>query len=256
MYSFPAVLRTNLPPKTSPKKELSGKTALITGGNRGIGLAIAHALACHGCNLVVTGRDAQTLKKAGRELEVRRVSVLTSLCDVRDPAAVQALCRAVRRRFRRLDFLINNAGIAHRNQPFENISFETWVRVLDTNLNGVFLVTQCALPLLRRGSVIVNNLSVAAKRAFTGSSAYNASKYGALGLSNTLREELRPRGIRVISLLPGPTNTDIWDTLMPEAPRKTMMSAETVANALVNALLLPPEATVEELLILPSAGVL
>lgn len=245
-----------MPKKTNSKSNLRGKTALITGGNRGIGLAIAHALARHGCNLVITGRDAQTLKKAGRELESCKVNVLTFLADVRDPAAVSSLCQAIRRRFRHLDFLINNAGIAHRNQPFEKISFETWVRVLDTNLNGVFLVTQCALPLLRRGSVIVNNLSVAAKHAFTGSSAYNASKHGALGLSNTLREELRPRGIRVISLLPGPTNTDIWDTLMPEAPRKTMMSPETVANALVNALLLPSEATVEELLILPSAGVL
>jgi short-subunit dehydrogenase len=92
----------------------------------------------------------------------------------------------------------------------------------------------------------VNNLSIAAKRVFPGSSAYNASKHGTLGFTNTLREELRPKGIRVIALLPGATDTAIWKTLWPEAPRRKMMSAETVAAAVVMTLRLPPEGTVEE----------
>jgi short-subunit dehydrogenase len=102
----------------------------------------------------------------------------------------------------------------------------------------------------------VNNLSIAAKRVFPGSSAYNASKHGALGLTNTLREELRPRGIRVIALLPGATDTEIWNVIWPDAPRQKMMSPETVAQAVLDALLLPPESTVEEVVILPSAGTL
>jgi short-subunit dehydrogenase len=109
---------------------------------------------------------------------------------------------------------------------------------------------------MKRGGTIVNNLSIAAKRVFPGSSAYNASKHGALGLTNTLREELRPRGIRVIALMPGATDTAIWKTLWPEAPRRKMMSAETVAMAVVNALKLPPESVAEELLLLPAAGTL
>src|SRR5207245_1190498 len=85
------------------------------------------------------------------------------------------------------------------------------------------LVTKAALPMMKRGSIIVNNLSIAAKQVFPGSSAYNASKHGALGFTNTLREELRSKGIRVIALLPGATDTAIWNTLWPSAPRKKMI---------------------------------
>jgi short-subunit dehydrogenase len=109
---------------------------------------------------------------------------------------------------------------------------------------------------MKRGGTIVNNLSIAAKRVFAGSSGYNASKHGALGLTNTLREELRSQGIRVIALLPGATDTEIWNTLWPEAPRKKMMSPETVAAVVVNALMLPRDSTVEELVVMPTAGAL
>jgi len=109
---------------------------------------------------------------------------------------------------------------------------------------------------MKRGGTIVNNLSIAADRVFAGSAAYNASKHAALGLTNTLREELRPAGIRVIGLVPGATDTEIWKTLWPQAPRRKMMSPETVAQAVVQAILLPANATVETLEILPTAGTL
>jgi len=108
--------------------------------------------------------------------------------------------------------------------------------------------------MMKRGGTIVNNLSIAANRVFAGSAAYNASKHAALGLNNTLREELRPRRIRVIAVLAGATDTDIWKTLWPQAPRKKMMSPETVAQAIANAILLPANATVENLELLPIAG--
>jgi short-subunit dehydrogenase len=110
--------------------------------------------------------------------------------------------------------------------------------------------------LIPGGGTIVNNLSIAATRVFAGSAAYNASKHAALGLTNTVREELRPKGIRVIGLLPGATDTEIWKTLWPQAPRKKMMSSETVAKAVVGAIVLPSNATVETLEILPSSGAL
>jgi NAD(P)-dependent dehydrogenase (short-subunit alcohol dehydrogenase family) len=162
----------------------------------------------------------------------------------------------MRQRFRRLDILINNAGIAHPNLPIEKLPFPTWKDVLETNLTGMFLVTQAALAMMKRGGTIVNNLSIAATRVFPGNAAYNASKHGALGFTNTLREELRAKGIRVIALLPGATNTNIWTTLWPQAPRKKMMTPETVADAVVQGLLLPANATVENLEILPTAGTL
>jgi NAD(P)-dependent dehydrogenase (short-subunit alcohol dehydrogenase family) len=127
---------------------------------------------------------------------------------------------------------------------------------METNLDGMFLVSQAALAMMKRGGTIVNNLSIAANRVFAGSAAYNASKHGGLGLTNTLREELRPRGIRVIALLPGATDTDIWTTLWPQAPRRKMMLPATVAQVVLDAIMLPANATVESLEIRPTAGTL
>jgi NAD(P)-dependent dehydrogenase (short-subunit alcohol dehydrogenase family) len=237
-------------------RSLRHRVALVTGATRGIGLAIARALAREGCDLILTGRDPAALARVGRELARKKIRVLTQACDVRDPNSVDDLFRSIRRQFRRLDILINNAGIAHANFPVEKLPYPVWKDVLATNLDGTFLVTQAALVPMKRGGTIVNNLSVAANRVFAGSAAYNASKHGALGFTNTLREELRPRGIRIIGLLSGATDTDIWKTLWPQAPRRKMMSPETVAQIVVQAILLPHNATVEHIEIRPSAGTL
>src|SRR6267378_7696617 len=235
---------------------LSGRLALITGANRGIGLAIARALALEGCNLIVTGRDERALSKARAELEELNVQVLAQSCDVRSPDSVDCLSALVRGLHKPLDILINNAGIGHPNRTVVDLPYPTWMEVIDTNLNGLFLMTQAALAVMKRGGTIVNNLSIAAERVFRGSAAYNASKHGALGFTNTLREELRPKGIRVIALMPGATDTAIWDTLWPKAPRRKMMSAETVARTVVDALRLPENATVEKIVVMPSSGTL
>jgi NAD(P)-dependent dehydrogenase (short-subunit alcohol dehydrogenase family) len=247
-----------VPQRSCPRsrQQLHGQVALVTGATRGIGLAIAHALAAERCNLVLTGRDHLALRRISRELASTKIKILVQPCDVRDPQSVDDLFRAIRHQLKRLDILINNAGIAHPNLTVDKLPVPLWQDVIETNLTGMFLVTQAALAIMQRGGTIVNNLSIAANRVFAGSAAYNASKHGALGLTNTLREELRPRGIRVIGLLPGATNTDIWNTLWPQAPRKKMMSPATVASAVVKAILLPQNATVETLEILPTAGIL
>jgi NAD(P)-dependent dehydrogenase (short-subunit alcohol dehydrogenase family) len=235
---------------------LGGKLALVTGANRGIGLAIARGLACAGCDLIITGRDQRALTKARGGLERLGVQVLAQSCDVRNPDAVDRLFAVVRSLRRPLHVLVNNAGIGHHNLTVANLPYPTWTEVIDTNLTGLFLITQAALAVMKRGSVIVNNLSIAAERVFAGSAAYNASKHGALGFTDTLREELRPKGIRVISLMPGATDTAIWKTLWPKAPRRKMMSADTVAQVLVNALLVPDNSTVEKIVLMPSGGAL
>jgi len=248
----------HVPPRNLSRSgpQLRNQVALVTGATRGIGLAIARTLATEGCNLVLTGRDQSALSRISRELAPARVQTLAHLCDVRDPQSVDDLFRAIRRQCKRLDILINNAGIAHANLTVDKLPLPLWQDVIDTNLTGMFLVTQAALAIMKRGGTIVNNLSIVANRVFAGSAAYIASKHGALGLTNTLREELRPKGIRVIALLPGATDTEIWNTFWPQAPRKKMMSPATVAAAVVNAILLPPNATVETLEILPTAGLL
>ncbi len=244
---------------------LCGRLALVSGANRGIGFAIARARAREGCNLIVTGRDERALAKARIELdklpseklpEKLKVAVLAQSCDVRSPESVDYLFALIRGLHKPLDILINNAGIAHRNRTVGELPYPTWMEVVDTNLNGLFLMTQAALAVMKRGSTIVNNLSIAAERVFPGSAAYNASKHGALGFTNTLREELRPKGIRVIALMPGATDTAIWDAMWPKAPRRKMMSADTVARTVVDALLLPENATVEKVVVMPSVGTL
>ncbi len=233
---------------------LRGKTALITGAGQGIGLAIARALAAEGCNVVLSGRRETPLNKAAKEIAKLRVQVLPVVCDVRNEDQVTALLAATKQRFRRLDILVNNAGVAHPNLTVDGLPTKDWRAVIDTNLTGMFLVTRAALPLMKRGGTIANNLSVAAKRVFPGMSAYTAAKHGGLGFTKTLREELRSKGIRVVALLPGATDTEIWDSFWPDAPKKKMMSPATIAQVALNAILLPENCTMEEVIIGPTAG--
>jgi len=235
---------------------LANRLALVTGANRGIGFEVACALASEGCDLVMTGRDAKRLAQAARKIEKLGVRVLAQTCDVRSPESVDYLFVLVRALRRPLDFLINNAGIAHPNRTVAELPYPLWMDVIDTNLTGMFLVTQAGLAVMKRGSTIVNNLSIAAERVFPGLAAYNASKHGALGFTDTLREELRPKGIRVIALMPGAADTEIWKTMWPKAPRQKMMSAATVARTVLDALLLPANSTVEKLIVMPTGGTL
>jgi NAD(P)-dependent dehydrogenase (short-subunit alcohol dehydrogenase family) len=238
------------------KRSLKGKIALVTGATQGIGLEIARALADEGCALILSARNQARLRTVETQLARKKVRVLAVPGDVRDEQSVTELFAAIRQQFGRLDILVNSAGVAHAFIPVGKLPLETWDDVLATNLTGMFLVTQAALPLMKRGATIANVLSMSAKRAFPNLAAYNASKFGALGFTSTLRAELRSEGIRVIALLPGATDTPIWDTLWPDAPREKMIHPATVARALVDALKLPPESTVEELDIMPTAGAL
>ena len=144
---------------------LSGRLALITGANRGIGLPLRRALAREGCNLVITGRDERALVKAQAELEKLQSSshsakttkktkpfVLAQSCDVRSPESVDYLFALVRGLHKPLDILVNNAGIGHAIRTVSDLPYPTWMEVIDTNLNGLFLMTQAALAVMKRGS--------------------------------------------------------------------------------------------------------
>src|SRR5260370_27527183 len=173
--------------KTTPREpRLAGRLALITGADRGIGLAIARALACEGCNLIVTGRDERALVQARIELEKLQreklpaslhVHVLAQSCDVRSPDSVDYLFALVRGLHMPLDILINNAGIGHPNLSVGALPYPPWMEVVDTNLTGLFLMTPAALAATTRGSTIVNNLSIAARRGFPEAAASTAPKH-------------------------------------------------------------------------------
>jgi NAD(P)-dependent dehydrogenase (short-subunit alcohol dehydrogenase family) len=233
---------------------LSGKIALVTGGGRGLGRAMAEALAREGATVIITGRDEEQLALSAVSIGAGGGIVLSKHCELRKPESVAALFTAIRQQFGRLDILINNAGVAGPMANVDQLSLEAWSEVVDINLTGLFLVTHAALPLMHPGATIVNNLSISAKTAFPGMAAYNASKMGALGFTETLRKEVRSRGIRVIALIPGATNTDIWEQFWPEAPRERMLAPQSVAKMVLAALKLPEESTVSELEITPTAG--
>jgi NAD(P)-dependent dehydrogenase (short-subunit alcohol dehydrogenase family) len=234
----------------------TGKTAVVTGGNRGIGLAIARELARNGCNVVISGRNAEALEAALMQLKSEGCTISAKSCDISDSEQVDRLFDAVRQHCGALDFLVNNAGAAHALATVDQIAPEEFRRVVDVNLVGTFLCCHAAIPLMRSGGVIVNNLSVAALQSFSGMSAYNASKAGALALTNVLREELRGKGIRVLALIPGAVDTDIWQQFWPEAPREKMISAEDVARAVALAVLMPANTSIEEIRIGPAIGTL
>jgi NAD(P)-dependent dehydrogenase (short-subunit alcohol dehydrogenase family) len=238
------------------RKRLQGQLAVVTGASRGIGLALCEALAYEGCNLAITARNAEQLQKAALQLEILGIRVLNCPSDVRSEQSVESFFAAVKAKFGEVDVLINNAGIAHKLAPVSDLAPELWRQVIDINLTGTFLCSHFCLPLMRAGGTVINNLSVAASGSFPGHSGYNASKYGALGLTNTMREEVREKGIRVIALVPGPTDTEIWEQFWPERPRNRMMTAENVAEAVIGCLTLPANAVVEEIKMRPIGGTL
>ena len=247
-----------LRPPTGPTR-LSGKFAVVTGGSKGIGYAIAHALASEGANVVITGRDLSTLTKAAAQLRkdvVGPAKILAMTCDVRAPESVGRLFAVIKRRLAQIDILVNNAGIGQPPLPLLETSLEMWRGNIETNLTGLFLCTRAALPLMKARATIVNNLSVSARHVFPQSYAYTSAKMGALGFTQTLRQELAPRGIRVMALLAGATSTDMWQQIMPEAPRDRMLNVESIAQAVLYAVLLPANVNPTEICLDPASGAL
>jgi 3-oxoacyl-[acyl-carrier protein] reductase len=232
------------------------KVAVITGGSRGIGLAIAEAFAEAKYKVTILAREATRLQAAVDKLKSRGLSVESKVCDVTDETSVESVFARISAKNNQIHVLVNNAGIAHALASAEKLSLETWKQVIDTNLTGTFLVTRAALSLMQSGGTIVNNLSVAAIQPFAGMSAYNASKYGAYGFTQALREDLRKSGIRVLALLPGATDTDIWSQFWPDAPREKMVSPGTVAEAVVHAVSAPANISIDEIHLGPASGVL
>jgi NAD(P)-dependent dehydrogenase (short-subunit alcohol dehydrogenase family) len=189
---------------------LSGKVAVITGGSRGIGLAIARVLLAQGAAVAITGTNPGHLDAAGKELGVNGGGdrVLALRADVRSYDEVEQALSSVSERFGGLDILINNAGVGVFRSVAET-TVDEWHRVLDTNLSGVFYCCHAALPLLKQrgGGWIINISSLASKNAFVNGAAYCASKSALNAFSEALMQEVRYDGVRVAYVLPGSVNT-------------------------------------------------
>jgi 3-oxoacyl-[acyl-carrier protein] reductase len=202
----------------SEGKALAGKVAIITGGSRGIGLAIARLLADDGASVVVSGRDAARLDAAGKELESLGAPVLAVAAEATRREDVERLVEATRERFGRIDVLVNNAGIT-RDQLLVRMKDEDWDQVLDTNLRGVFLMTRAVSKVMirQKSGRIINVASTAGAMGNAGQVNYSAAKAGVIGLTKAAARELAHWNILVNAVAPGLIETDMTASLSGEA---------------------------------------
>jgi NAD(P)-dependent dehydrogenase (short-subunit alcohol dehydrogenase family) len=189
--------------------ELNGKVAVITGGDSGIGFASARLFLEAGAHVVIVSNNPETLGVARSQLGANVVAIEA---DVTDTKALSIAFGEAGRQFGRIDVLFASAGVVSPT-PLENASSELFERILRINIAGSFYTVQAALPYLCSGSSVILIGSVVATMGIAGFGAYAASKAGLSGMARALASELTPKGIRVNTLVPGPTRTPIWNTI-------------------------------------------
>lgn len=236
---------------------LDGQVAIVTGAGRGIGLAIARALGGAGAAVALAARTSAEVEAAAREITAAGGRARAHPADVTRPDAVDALVAATLEAWGRVDVLVAAAGVATFG-PVATGAPGDWDTMLAVNLRGTMLACRAVLaPMRRQGrGTIVTLASVAATRAIPGGAAYAASKAGVLAWTRVLAEEVRADGIRVGALLPGATDTPLWDAVPAAPDRARMLRPEEVARAALLMVSLPPSAALEELTLLPAGGIL
>lgn len=193
------------------QKEVDGKIALVTGGSKGIGAAIARELAQMGANTIICGRTKSGLDATASSIRSAGGNCEAKVCNVADWDSVAALAAWIQQSHGKLHILVNNAGVAGFGKPLHQTSPETWSNVIDTNLRGVFHTIRAFVPLLLAagGGHIINISSIASKNPLPNGAVYAASKWGVNGLSYSVAEELRGQNIRVAIVCPGSTHTEL-----------------------------------------------
>lgn len=232
---------------------LKGKSALVTGGSKGIGLAVARRLVMSGAKVAICGRSQPALASAieglRREFLAESLTLAAFAADVRDENTVRDLFLKVDSEFGGLDILVNNAGVGIF-KDLASLEPAEWKTVIETNLNGAYLCSHEALPRFRArgGGWIVNVASLASKNSFAGGAAYNASKFGMLGFSEAIMLDHRYEGVKVSTVLPGSVSTDFG--MSGRADWK--IAPEDVAEVIASILAMPDRTLVSHVEIRPS----
>ena len=236
---------------------LKGKTALITGGGRGIGRAIALAFARQGARVAVAARTAEQLQQVAAEIGDNAIALI---CDVSDPQSVERMFAGLREKFGDADIMVNNAGVAE-SATLVNTTDELWHRHLSINLSGTFYCTRAALPaMLKNGwGRVINVASIAGKTGAPYIAAYSASKHGVLGLTRSIALEVGASGVTVNAICPGYVDTEMVSRGVERITTRTGRSAEEALDSLKkmspqNRLVTPEEVAAVALLLASEEG--
>jgi NAD(P)-dependent dehydrogenase (short-subunit alcohol dehydrogenase family) len=231
--------------------EFEGRVALVTGGTKGIGLVVVRDLLDAGFRVAFSARTRSDVEEVMQAL-AGKGEVLGVVADARSPEACEALVNQTVARFGGLDVLVNNAGVG-KFSPIHEMSLEDWHAQIDTNLNGVFYLSSSAVPALKASSDawIINIGSLAGRNAFAGGAAYNASKFGLLGMSEAMMLDLRYEGIRVSLIMPGSVATDFGGR-PADAKEGWALTPQDVSRAVLDLLRYPGNAHVSRVEMRPS----
>ncbi len=233
--------------------EFEGKTALVTGGTKGIGRAIVRDLLDAGFQVALTARSAGDVDAVAKELSSAGGGrVLGLMADVRDPASCESVVARVVKELGGLDLLVNNAGVG-KSAPSQEMPLEDWQIQIDTNLSGVFYLSRASVPYLKDSADawILNIGSLAGRNTFAGGVAYNASKFGLLGMTEAMMLDLRYDGIRVSLIMPGSVDTGFGDRPAGEKEGWALTS-EDVSRAVLDLLRYPGNALPSRVELRPS----
>lgn len=245
-------MQTKPRPTSDAANPLAGKTAIVTGGARGLGEATCRLLCQSGMKVVVADvRHALAQEVAQQVTETGGEAIALEL-DVREPSSVQALIDGTLEHYGKVDVLVNNAG-TDKTLSIEELSLEDWQRVINVNLNGPFYTSKAVFGAMREqgGGHIINIISTAAMRAWPNASAYHASKWGLLGFTRALHVEGRPHNIKVTGLVAGGMQTPFLLDRFPDIDVSTLQDPVNVAQT-IRYLLMQPEGTVvSEVMVLP-----
>lgn len=232
---------------------IDGKSALITGGTRGIGFAIAEMLLARGARVFICGTSQNRIDAALTDLGAKGGRIEGTVCNVRSYQEVQELVREADQKLKGIDILVNNAGIGSFSHVAE-MKPEDWLATIEINLNGVFYCCHEVVPLMKQrgGGYIINIGSLAGKNAFPGGAAYNASKFGLIGFSEALMQEVRHDHIRVSYVMPGSVNTEFGRSTEQDRASTWKLLPEDVAETVVHLLEMDPRALSSRVELRPS----
>lgn len=240
------------------------KIALITGATSGLGKAIALSLAQEGYYVIITGRRKDKLEELEQEIEVKYESKVLSLCfDVRDYSQVEKAIAALPEDWKKIDVLVNNAGLAVGLDPIFSGEVDDWERMIDTNIKGLLYVTRTVSPMMveRKSGHIINIGSIAGKGVYPNGAVYCATKYAVDALSQGMRMDMLPYGIRVTQICPGAVETE-FSLVRFKGDKKRAdqvyvgfenLVAEDIANAVLFAVSQPKHVDIQDMLVMPTA---